>query len=866
MNTMKTFILKNLKRILFALSVIITVMVGALIGIILVYQKGFPQIESLEDIKPKIMTVIHDDQGVPIKEFAIEKRTIVRRQDIPDVLVNALIASEDNQFFTHWGINFKGTIRAILGEVFRKNLGGGSSITQQLALNLFLTRERTWYRKFREMLMAIQIEKRYSKDQILTFYCNKIFLGGSVYGVEAASRYYFGKSVKDISLAEAALIPTILPSPNRKYNVFKNPGNCLKKRNYILFNMKELGYITAAQYKEAIKVPVPTKPFETETEEIGDYFIEEIRKIIESKYGDKMLYTGGLKVYTTLNSEMQRWAEESLQKGLRNLDKRRGWRGNLENLLAKKDPPDPKNKEEKPNLDTIHLPSWKKLEIQEEKLLEGIVLKVNSKKATLRIGPYRGTLSADQAKWTRRTLSRTLKKGDIAMVRVLEIPKNLPTPEALEKLQAELEKNKAKNEPAPAKGKGTKKPAKKARPPAPLKLALEQVPEVEGAILAVDNKTGEIKAMVGGYSFEKSQWNNATQALRQTGSTIKPIVYATALQYGYSPATIIEDEPTIFDNQWTQEPYEPQNHTGDFVGPLTLRRGFEKSRNIISAKIVEYVTPPRVVQNARNFGITSDLRPYMSIALGAFEVTLKEMVAAYTVFPNLGRRVTPYFVHKVVDQNNYIIEENFPDKKQVLDKEIAYIMNNLMQGVVQSGTGVRARKLEAPIGGKTGTTDDYTDAWFIGFSPSVTVGVWVGLHKKESLGNEETGSRAACPVFVRFMEKFLEKYPEPQQFRRPPGVIVKKIDKFTGKLYTPDSLYPFREAFVRGTEPLEYCREEDRSMIQDYYESDGFVEEEEEDPQAQTDQKTDKKNRKNTEGTGIESGRTTVSVSGQPKD
>jgi penicillin-binding protein 1A len=648
----KKFMIKNLKRILFLLSVVITILIGALIGIILVYQKGFPQIKNLEDIKPKIMTVIHDDQGNPIKEFATEKRTIVRRQDIPDVLVKALIASEDTQFYSHWGINFKGTVRAIVGEILNKNMGGGSSITQQLALNLFLNRERTWSRKLREMLMAIQIEKKYSKDQILTFYCNKIYLGASVYGVEAASRYYFGKSVRDINLAEAVLLPTIMPSPNGKYNVYTQPQNCIRKRNYILRRMLDFKFITEEQYKEAIEVPMPKKPFDTFEEEIGDYFVEETRKLIEAKYGDKRLYTGGLKVYTTLNNEMQKWAEQSLKAGLRALDKRRGWRGKLENVLNMTVNPDEKNTgkkaDQKVDLETLQLPSWKRLKIEKENILAGIVLKVTNQGAIVKIGAHKGILEAANARWTRLYLRQVLKKGDIALVRVLDITGPLEPP---------------------APGKETKgKKKKKKRPRYPLKLALEQEPEVEGAILAVDNLTGEIKAMVGGYSFAKSQWNNATQALRQTGSTIKPIIYTAAIENGYSPSHIILDDPVIFDNEWTQEPYEPQNHTGDFFGPLTLRRGFELSRNLISAKIVEALTPPVIVRYGRNFGITADLRPYMSIALGAFEVTLKEMVAAYTVFPNLGVRVKPFMIRKVVDQNNYIIEENYPDRKRVVEK------------------------------------------------------------------------------------------------------------------------------------------------------------------------------------------------------
>jgi penicillin-binding protein 1A len=694
---MNRFIDKHFKCISLLLGVVITILLGVLIGIILVFQKGFPQIENLEDINFKVMTVIYDDQGEPIREFAIEKRTLVRRSDIPDILVKALVASEDNQFYSHWGINFRGTIRAILGVLTGRNLGGGSSITQQLARQLFLTQHRNFFRKLQEMLMAIQIEKRYSKDQILTFYCNKIPLGSNIYGMEAGARYYFGKPVKEITLAEAALLTTVIPNPYDRYNVFKNPGNCLIKRNYILERMKELKFITTEQYKEAVNTPLPQRPKAVEQEKIGDYFAEDTRKIVAAMFGYKQLYTGGLRVYTTMNHEMQQWAEKALKEELHALDKRRGWRGELKNL------------------------------------------------------------------------------------------ENFPG-------------NREK---------------------VVLKLGLEQEPEVEGAVLVVENETGEIKAMAGGYSFKRSQWNRATQALRQTGSTIKPIIYTAALEYGYTPAAMLKDEPDIFDNQWTSEPYEPQNHTRDFAGPITLRRAFEQSRNVITAKITEYLTPPVILRFARNFGITSYLRPTMSIALGAYEVTLKEMVGAYTVFPNLGVRANPFLIKKIVDQNNRIILENHPDKKRVIPEETAYIINYMMQGVVRWGTGQRAKHLQAPIGGKTGTTDDYTDAWFIGFSPSVTVGVWVGMDMKESLGIEETGSRAAAPIFVRFMEKYLEKYgeSEPREYRKPPGVILVRIDKRTGKLITPDCLYPFWEAFIQGTEPVDYCSSEDHEKIVDYYDN-----------------------------------------------
>ncbi len=802
--TMKKFLAEHLKIVLIVLSLVITVLVGALTGIILVYQKGFPQIEALEDIQPKVMTVLHDDQGNVIKEFAIEKRTMIKRSDIPDILIKAIIASEDNQFYSHWGINFKGTFRAIMGVLTGKKRGGGSSITQQLALNLFLDRERTlsekFARKFKEILMAIQIEKRYSKDQILTFYCNKIYLGASVYGVEEASRYYFGKSVGDIDLAEAALIPTIMPSPNGKYHVFKQPGNCIRKRNLILERMLELEYITEDQYKTAIKHPLPRKPFETQQEDIANYFVEDVRKRLESKFGDHRLYTGGMRVYTTLNTEMQKWAEESLKEGLHNLDKRIGWRKKADRFNFKTNYMD---------LEKDSIPDWKKLKIEDQELLKAVVLKRTNQSAQLRIGPYYGTMDAKTARWTRYSLTRTLKVGDVVLVKILEIPKELKKYLALkeEKRPTDVKLNDKKYL---------------------LKLALDQEPEVQGAMMVVDNKTGEIKAMVGGYSFTKSKWNNATQALRQTGSTIKPIVYTAAIENGYTPSSLLEDEYFSYFDKWTNELWEPRNHggSGDFLGPLTLRRAFEKSRNVCTARIAEYLQPQKIVEYARRFGITSNLKPYMSISLGAFEVKLSEMVAAYTVFPNMGVRVMPYFIRKVVDHNNRVLEENYPDRKHVIDKETAFIMNYLMQGVVQSGTGVKARNLPAPIGGKTGTTNDFTNAWFIGFSPSITVGVWVGYDEPRKLGEEETGSRTALPSFVSFMKKYLEKYPDIQYFRKPSGVVWTRIDKYTGLLATPDCLHVIREAFLTGTEPLEYCNEEAHRDITDYFGEDKGDEEE----------------------------------------
>jgi penicillin-binding protein 1A len=773
---MKNFFFKHLKVFFYASSILLTILAGILLGLILVYQKGFPQIKNLEDIKPVVMTTVYDDQNSAIKDFAIEKRVIVKSADIPEILKKAIISAEDNQFYTHWGINFRGFIRAVGGVLLRKKWGGGSSITQQLARGLFLTPAFTFSRKLQEMLLAIQIEKKYTKDQILTFYCNKIFLGGSIYGIEAAARYYFGKTIKEIDLAEAALIACIIPNPNGLYAIFKRPENTLKRRNYVLLKMLLLNAINEKEYQQALAKKLPEKPSDAGSESQADYFTEDTRKYLESKYGDNLLYKGGLKVYSTLNGGMQKWAEDSLREGLRALDKRRGWRSRekLFNLA-----------ENKLNVTKFQLPAWENFRIEPNQIVEGVVIEIGKAKVTVRIATFKGELKAAGAQWTKKTLPRLFKLGDVALFKILSVDQ------------------------------GKKE----------LQLGLEQEPEVDGAFLAVDNKTGEIKAMVGGYAFQKSKFNRAIQALRQTGSTFKPIIYTAALEHGFSAASIIQDEPFSYVDESTGLLWEPKNYKEDFRGPLTFRRGLELSRNVVTARILLAITPTVGLDYAKKFGISSDLKPYMSLALGAFEVSLKEMVEAYTVFANYGIKVNSYFVRSISDLNNNIIEENFPDRKQVIEKETAFIMNYLLQGVVKSGTGWKARALPAPVGGKTGTTNDFTDAWFIGFTPSLTVGVWVGFDQKKNLGLEETGSEAAAPIFVAFMEKYLAKYPESNKFRIPSGVYMINIDKYTGKLLTPDCLYPISEAFLPGSEPLEFCNDEEHQKIYNYFKTEEESEE-----------------------------------------
>ncbi len=836
----------------FLLVTIIVVLLGIIVGIFLsnpekslkkfVYKNTFESLKKLEDIQLVVPTTLYDDSGNLIKEFAIEKRKIANQEEIPEILKNAIIVAEDKMFYSHWGINIKGVIRAVIGVLTRnRKKGGGSSITQQLVLNLFLKREITFARKFKEMLLAIQVERNYTKDEILTYYCNKIFLGRNIYGVKSAYAYYFGKqlngfpvnfdlsslSEKELkskrdsfrfkveSIADAAFIAGIIPSPNNIYDLDKNPENCLKKRNLILTRLLTNGFIDSKAYQEAKKLPLPVivKNRKSGQDSLGSYFLEEVRKQIENRYGGNTLYKDGLKVYTTINMKMQKWAEQALRHGLRLVDKRKGWKSGfkLRNLLK-----------ENRNIAEYQLKSWDYSLMKKGEIVEGIVLKVNNKRAIVRIGIYEGILYAKDAKWTRNWLSQIIRKGDVVQCKIDKIPQSI---------------QKQFGKPVQFISDLPQLAAKKKKM---LQLRLDRYPKVQGAIVVLDNKTGKVKAMVGGFSFSKSKWNNATQAKRQVGSTVKPFIYTAALHNGYTPATIIDDEPFRYEGPYAEGVWEPQNHADKYLGPLTFRRALEKSKNVVTARITERMTPDRVLSYIRRFSIGDKWMPYMSISLGAFEESPLNMAAAYTVYPNLGKRVEPYFVTKVTERNNSVIERNEPQSRQVLNKATAYVMNYILQGVVQSGTGVIARKLalkyDIPIAAKTGTTNEYTNAWIIGFTPNITVAVWVGYDKKiESLGKNGTGSEAAGPILVAFLGPYLKELYEKDgeilktpKYRKPQGVIMTLIDKYTGKLKTEFCKYAFLEAFLAGKEPSELCNEDEHDNITDYY-SDEELKEDEED-------------------------------------
>ncbi len=834
----KKFVFFNIVN--FLLVTVIAILLGIIVGIFFsnpekslkkfVYENTFDNLKKLEDIQLVVPTTIYDDAGNLIKEFAIEKRKIAKQGEIPEILKQSIIVAEDNIFYSHWGINIKGVVRALVGVISNNRSGGGSSITQQLVLNLFLQRDMTFARKFKEMLLAIQVERNYTKDEILTYYCNKIFLGKNIYGVKSAYSYYFGKQLNGLpnstdnlnlkladinklkksfnfrvkNISDAAFIAGIIPSPNNIYDLEKNPKNCKKKRNVLLKRLFQQKIISKKEYDAsiALELPILVKNRTNDQDSLGGYFLEEVRKQIESRYGGNSLYKNGLKVYTTINMKMQQWAEDSLRKGLRNIDKRIGWKSGyrLRNIF-----------DEAKQIETLNLVSWETAFLKEGNIVEGVVLKINNNRAIIKIGQLTGILKASKARWTRNYLTRIMKKGDVGLFKILKVSKVLK--EILgKKVRAISEIKNIKN---------NKKNI--------ISLSLEREPEPQGAIVVIENKTGRVKAISGGYSFASSKWNNATQAKRQIGSIVKPIIYAAALLNGYTPSTIIDDEPFTYEGPWAEEIWEPHNHEDKYVGPITFRRALEKSKNVVTARITERVTPERVLAFARKFGIASKWRPYMSVALGAFEESPIKMAAAFTVFANLGKRTEPFFISKVTERNNSIIEQNEPQVRQVLSGAHAYVVNYLLQGVVKSGTGFRARELvkkyKIPIGAKTGTTNEYTNAWFIGFTPKITISVWVGYDKKvKTLGKNETGSRAAGPIFVEFLRPYLKDMYEKDgvllptpKFSKPPGVIMVMIDKFTGKLKSESCLYPFLEAYLAGKEPNEICNEDDHENITNYF-------------------------------------------------
>jgi penicillin-binding protein 1A len=711
------------------LLVLLAAFVGASVGLVLVYSTDLPQVDELERYRPSSVTELYDGQGRVIGSFALQRRVIASYDDYPQVLRDALVSIEDKDFYTHSGIS----LWRIVGAAYRDIESGGkvqgaSTLTMQLARNLFLSPDRSFYRKVQEALLAIQIERRFTKPQIFTLYANQIFLGHGNYGYEAASEYYFSKPAKQLKLEEAALLAG-LPKAPQYYSPINHAERALKRRNLVLNAMLEDGKITAAQ-----AVDIKSKPIllnlQKDPNSLAPHYVEDIRRYLEAKYGSDQVHQGGLRVYTSLDMDLQKSARQSLLDGLAAYERRHGWRGKLVNVVAQGQ-----------SIEKYVDPDWDE-EPEVNGYIHALVMQVSASAAQIRFGQHTATLAPADFAWTatnKKTKSKLddfFSTGDIVYVKLL----------ALE-----------------AGGKA--------------RVSLEQDSGVEGALVAIDNATGEIKAMVGGRDFNVSKFNRATQALRQVGSSFKPYVYTAVIDEGGSPDDTIVDAPVTF--QTASGPYTPHNYDEKFEGTITLRRALAQSRNIPALKLADRIGIKTVIDYAHRMGVTENIPAYLPVALGSAEITPIEQTAAFSVFPNDGLRVAPRYITKVTDYEGRILEEDFSDAKDAISSRTARIMTSMLHEVVLHGTAVAAAKMPYPLGGKTGTTNDFTDAWFVGFSPNLTCGVWVGYDEKKSLGEKETGARAALPIWMQFMSAALAGK-DPGEFAPAPATpnpaVAHKVD------------------------------------------------------------------------------------------
>ena len=782
----------------------LTLLIGGYIYII----SGLPSLNAVEDYRPNLITKIYSGDGLVIGEYYKERRTIVPLDEMPDHLIQAFLSAEDAQFYEHKGIDYRGIMRAIWKNLQAgRVVQGASTITQQVAKSFFLTPERRISRKIREAILASRMENRLSKDDILFLYLSQIYFGNGAYGVQAASERYFGKDVGDLTVAEAALIAGLPKAPSR-YSPYRNPELARKRQEVVITRMLEEEYIKRETAEEALNEFLKLRPRKVESLWVGPYFTEMIRKYILETYGEELLYKGGLRIYSTLDVQMQRGANIAVENGLRGHDKRRGYRGPFTTLTTM---------EEVQELRQETDSKLEKTPLTVGSIYKGLISEVNKKDKSLvvYIGSIRGKVAFNDLKWASlfnptkdpdggKTVEpmTVFNPGDVILVKVKKLPRH-------------------------------------ADDPIPLKL--EQDPEAEAALLAIEPETGFIKAMVGGSGFRRTEFNRAVQAKRQPGSAFKPVIYATALDHGYTPATIIVDSPLVFENvveediveeeevtedatgdpalsetpkpdkegeeAADEEPetwmWKPRNFEEKFYGPTTIRTALTKSRNVVTVKVLQDIGVKRATKYARKLGIKSDLAADLSLALGSSALTLLEMTSAFSTFANLGTRAEPLFITKIVDRSGEVLEEAEPVTGEVITPQTSYIITSLLKGVVDSGTGWRARlKGRRPAAGKTGTTNNLNDAWFIGYVPGLTAGAWIGYDEERVLGENETGNRAAAPIWKHFMDSALvgtsaKNVPVPE------GVEFARIDPKTGLLANPTTEKPVFEVFKAGTAPTE---------------------------------------------------------------
>jgi penicillin-binding protein 1A len=702
---------------------------GTFVGLAFVYTIDLPQIHNLEHYRPIATTELYDDQGRLIGSFALQRRVIANYEDYPPILYSAVISIEDRDFENHGGIK----VWRILGAAYRNvmsgaNVQGASTLTMQLARNLFLSRERTYSRKIREILLAIQIERRFTKRQIFTLYANQIYLGHGIYGLETGAEYYFGKHAKELALEEAALLASLPKAPN-KYSPVRNPEAAFRRRNLVINAMLEIGTISAVQADAAKKKPIVLN-IQHDPNWLAPYFVENVRQYLEKKYGSELVYENGLRVFTTLNMDLQKEANAAVLDGLAAYERRHGWRVQLHNV-----------RDIGTTVAGYSHPDWQNA-ISPGMYLHALVISVSSSSALLKVGPYNATLTAKDVFWTQRSLPQLLSVGDIVYVKVLSFGPNFQ-----------------------------------------VRVSLEEDSGVQGALVAIDNRTGGIKAMVGGRDFNLSKFNRATQALRQAGSSFKPYVYTAAIDRGAKAEDTVVDAPITFMN--ASGPYSPHNYDQKFEGTITLRRALAESRNIPALKVANSVGISKVIDYVHRFGISAKIPAYLPIALGAVDLTVMEQTSAYSAFPNDGIRLAPSYLRKVTDHDGRVLEENYPEVQDVISQRTSRIMTSMLREVVLHGTAAAASRMKYSLAGKTGTTNDFTDAWFVGFSRSLTCGVWVGFDKRQSLGEKETGARAALPIWMQFMNTTLKSLDRVEFPAPSPGIPRHLATQYVENVQSP---------------------------------------------------------------------------------
>ncbi len=754
---------------------------GTIAGVLWIVTRDLPTFDSFQDYQPSLVSRVYADNGEIIGQFFIERRLYTPIAQIPKTLTQAVIAVEDTRFLEHPGLDLVGIGRAAWTNLRKGGrFQGASTITQQLARALFLSPERTYTRKIKELILAIKMEWVLTKDQILEMYLNQIYFGHGAYGIAAAALTYFDKSVTELSLPEAAFLAGLPKAPNT-YSPFRNPDLAKARKELVLHRMVEAGFITEEEAQTAIEIVLNYR--RQAIEPIASYFVEDIRQHLVERYGESLVYKGGLQIYTTLNIEMQKLAEDSLQHGLRQIDKRQGWRGPLAHVKWTKEfvPPEEFPELQNPQAALV------------QGLYRGLVTKVSKKSADILIGnTFKGTIALDDMKWAARRLKDTQDVESAAVQKDVTSGHILKVGDIVEVL--------------PKKGNlesGV--------------FVLEQTPLVEGSLLALDPRTGAIQAMSGGYDFSRSQFNRAVAARRQPGSAFKPLIYATALQQGLTPATLILDAPVVYQDEELDRVWKPENYEKRFYGTISLREALRHSRNAATVRLLEQIGVPEVVNISSQLGIQSPLSQDLSLALGSSSVTLQEITSAYGVFANQGMWLQPYKITLVKDVKGDILEQHLFEPRQAMRQENAYLITNMLMDVIQSGTGRRAKKIGRPLAGKTGTTNGYNDAWFVGYAPNLATGVWVGFDSVRTLGRLESGAQAALPIWTQFMDQSLRNLPV-MTFSIPEGIQFAQVDTTTGDLPTKSSRNISTEVFRKGTEPTKAAAQKANPM--DFFEFD----------------------------------------------